>query len=52
MKEEGSFYITRTTLRGESSLRPVLMHPQTTDGDIEALAARIEALVVEPAPPP
>ncbi|WP_437852474.1 aminotransferase class I/II-fold pyridoxal phosphate-dependent enzyme [Sorangium sp. So ce302] len=50
--EEGSFYITRTTLRGESWLRLVIMNPHTTDGDIEALAARIEALVVERAPPP
>ncbi|AUX46669.1 pyridoxal-dependent decarboxylase [Sorangium cellulosum] len=48
--QEGSFYVTRTTLRGESWLRLVIMNPRTSDADIEALAARIEALAHAPAP--
>jgi L-2,4-diaminobutyrate decarboxylase len=40
----GEFYITRTTLRGEAWLRLVIMNPLTSERDIEALAARIEAL--------
>jgi L-2,4-diaminobutyrate decarboxylase len=42
--EEGSFYIVQTKLRGETYLRSTITSPFTTEGDLEALLDRIEAL--------
>jgi L-2,4-diaminobutyrate decarboxylase len=47
--QEGTFYITRTTLRGDVWLRLVIMNPLTSERDIEALAIRIEKLARAPA---
>jgi L-2,4-diaminobutyrate decarboxylase len=41
---DGEFYITRTTVRGESYLRIVIMNPRTTENDIEGLCRKITDL--------
>jgi L-2,4-diaminobutyrate decarboxylase len=40
---EGSFYLVKTTLRGRTWLRTTLINPLTTEADLEALLARVEA---------
>jgi len=44
---DGDFYITRTTIRGASYLRIVIMNPRTTERDIEGLCRRIVDLAKE-----
>lgn len=42
--QEGSFHLVKTRLRGATWLRTTLINPLTTESDLEALLARVEAL--------
>lgn len=46
--QEGSFYLVKTSLLGKTWLRTTLINPLTTEADLEALLARVEALAAAP----
>lgn len=45
LRDEGSFYIVQTRLRGRTWLRTTIINPETEASDLDALMARIEGLV-------
>jgi L-2,4-diaminobutyrate decarboxylase len=47
----GGFHLVKTTLRGTTYLRTTLINPLTTEDDLEALLAAVEASAALPAPP-
>jgi L-2,4-diaminobutyrate decarboxylase len=48
---EGSFYLVKTVLGGQTWLRTTLVNPLTTEADLEGLLARVEAHAQPPQAP-